>query len=140
MNFTIQADVQQAATVVFDSGLLVASCTIQVPLGGQTASGAPNNQWTPVTGLEDLACMCSVPSANAVQATEFKALAEIMAKSVRHVLLGGYYPNLKRLKQAGQVQALLTLPDGNSYAYEVLGAEDDSQGTMTRFECQLVTT
>jgi hypothetical protein len=135
---SLDYDLSQAATEAFESGLLSATCTIQTPTGGVTSSGAPNNTWSPVAGLTAIACQCAVPSANAVQATEAKALMEIMARQIRHVLLDGFYPALKQLKDAGQVQALITLPGDSTYTYEVLGAEDDSQGQMTRFECQKV--
>jgi hypothetical protein len=137
--FSIQADVAQAATVAFNSGLLTGLCTIQTLNTSQGASGAPDNTWTNYTGLVAIPCQISVPSANAVQATEVRALEELMAKSVRHVLLGGYYPILKQLAQAGQVRAQLTMAnDSTVYTYQVMGAEDDSQGVMTRFECEWI--
>ena len=74
----------------------------------------------------------------AITATELKALQEIEAKALRHVLLDGCYPQLLVLKLGGQVRALITDPLGNVTTYEVLGVEDDSQGTQTRFECQKV--
>ena len=137
---SIGYDLAQAAAEAFNSGLLSALCSIQTLNASFGPSGAPANTWTDVSGMTNLACQVAVPSANAVQATEVKALEEIMAKSIRHVLLGGYFPTLKRLKQAGQVRALITLPgDATQYAFEILGSEDDSQGTMTRFECEWVT-
>jgi hypothetical protein len=130
-------DVQQASTEAFDSGLLRSMCTIQIPDGGLTPSGAPDNGWMAVPGLTGIVCMDAVTGA-AITATELKQLEEIEAKMLRHVFLDGCYPQLITLKMAGQVRALITDPLGNTVTYEVMGVEDDSQGTQTRFECQKV--
>ena len=134
----IGIDLAQTVAEVNYSGYLSGTCTIQVPTGAQNADGSPANTWVAVSELTGLYCQIAVPSATAVQATEVKDLEEIMARSIRHVLLAGFYPQLKQLKQAGQVQALLSLTGDSTYTFEVLGAEDDSQGQMTRFECQWV--
>ena len=135
---SIQYDVEQAAQEAFNSGLLMSACTIQTPAGGQTSSGAPDNGWSNVSGLVGIACMDAVTGAS-VQATEMKALEEIESKALRHVLLNGYYPALLNLKLSGaQVRAVITDPQGNAITYEVMGVEDDSQATMTRFECRKV--
>lgn len=137
--FSIQADVAQAATTAFNSGLLMSLCSIQVPDGSQGASGNPTNTWITWSGMPaGIQCMDAVTS-NSVQATEAKAIAEIESKAFRHVLLNGCYPQLYALKVSGaQVRALITDPLGNVTTYEVLGVEDDSQATQTRFEAQKV--
>lgn len=139
MNQGIQYDVQQAVTEVANSGLVVSLCTIQVPSGNRGASGSPDNTWIPFAGVpQNMPCMDAVTAAS-VQATEAKALAEIESKGLRHVWLTACYPQLVALKLSGiQVRALITDPLGNTLTYEVLGFEDDSQGTQTRFECQKV--
>lgn len=140
MNQGIAYDVQQAATEAFNSGLLMSVCTIQVPTGNRGASGSPDNTWMTYQSLTAIPCIDAVTSAS-VQATEAKALAEIESKGLRHVLLNGCYPSLVALKLSGvQVRALITDPTGQTITYEVLGFEDDSQGTQTRFECQKVST
>jgi hypothetical protein len=139
MQFSIQADAAQAVTTAFQSGFLSGLCTIQTLNTTQGASGAPDNTWTAYPGLIGIPCQIAVPSANAVQATEVRALEELMAKSVRHVLLGGFFPILKQLAQGGQCRALITMAnDAAVYVFQLLGAEDDSQGQMTRFECEWV--
>ena len=138
MNQGIQYDVQQAATTVFQSGLLMSLCTIQVPDASQGPSGNPTNTWIAWGGMPSVVCMDAVTS-NSVTATEAKAIAEIESKAFRHVLLSGCYPQLFALKNSGsQVRALITDPSGATTTYEVLGVEDDSQATQTRFECQKV--
>ena len=130
-------DIQQASTEAFQSGLLNSLCTIQVPSGTLTSSGAPDNGWVNYSGMVGIVCMDAVTGA-AITATELKALQEIEAKALRHVLLDGCYPQLLVLKLGGQVRALITDPLGNVTTYEIMGVEDDSQGTQTRFECQKV--
>lgn len=136
---SITYDLQQASTEAINSGMLVSLCTIQVPDGSQGPSGNPTNTWINWTGMPwGIACMDAVTSAS-VQATEAKALEEIESKALRHVFLNGCYPQLVALKISGeQVRALVTDPLGNTTTYEVLGVEDDSQGTQTRFECMKV--
>lgn len=136
---SLDYDVQQAATTVFQSGLPNSLCTIQVPDGSQGASGNPTNTWITWGGMPSgVQCMDAVTSNN-VQATEAKAITEIESKAFRHVLLCGCFPQLFALKNSGsQVRALITDPLGNVTTYEALGVEDDSQGVMTRFEAQKV--
>ena len=134
---SLDYDVAQASTEAIQSGLLVSMCTIQVPSGAQSPSGAPINTWVNVAGLVAILCMDAVTSAS-ITATELKALSEIEAKALRHVFLNACYPQLVTLKLAGQVRALITDPLGNTITYEIMGVEDDSQGTQTRFECQKV--
>lgn len=141
----IQADVQQAVAEAANSGLVVSLCTIQVPSGNKGPSGTPDNTWAAFPGPlsypsvpTGMPCMDAVTAAS-VQATEAKALAEIESKGLRHVWLTACYPQLVAAKIAGvQIRALITDPLGNTITYEVLGFEDDSQGTQTRFECQKV--
>lgn len=134
-------DVQQAAAEVFNSGLLMSVCVFKTPTGNKGPSGSPDNTWGFAPGVPNsIPCMDAVTAAS-VQATEAKALAEIESKGLRHVLLNACYPSLVALKLSGiQVQAWITDPTGQTIIYEVLGFEDDSQSTQTRFECQKVST
>jgi hypothetical protein len=125
------AAVMPAATT---TGLFVSSCTIMIPDGVFDAGGSPSGAYAAVAGLSMIPCMDAVPSMARIQATEVKALAEIMSKGLRHVLLNGSYPQILGLKQAGSVRCLV---DG--VYYELYGAEDDSQGTQTRLDMELVT-
>jgi hypothetical protein len=117
----------------------LATATIQNYNRIKDAGGAP--QYTPpvnVSGLIDIPCMQAVLSASAIQATEIKALAEIMSKQLRHVLLSGYYPQIT----TDQWVALNVLNlDGSvalSITFDILGVESDSQLSMTRLKVQLV--
>lgn len=129
---SIGYDFQQAATEAqVWSGALVSLCTIQQPSGTVT-NGAPDNTFSSVAGLVNIPCMDAVLSPGAISATEVKSLEEIMAAAFRHVFLNGCYPQL--LAAAGK--GWRAIVDG--VTYDLLGAEDDSQGVMTRLKLQLV--
>lgn len=123
----------EAATM----GRFESLCTIQAPDGLFGPSGAPSGNYANVAGLIAIACQDEAPSMARIQATEVKALAEIMALNLRHVLLDGYYPTIA---QNTQWRATITAADGVTVTtYDILGAESDSQGQMTRMQVRLVT-
>jgi hypothetical protein len=126
--------VMPAATL---TGLFVSLCTIQQPDVLYNPGGSPSGNYVNVVGFVNLPCMDAPPSIARVQATEVKALAEIMAKGLRHLLLGGYYPTLTTGQTTVTGQGWRAVVDG--VAYDILGAEPDSQNTQTRLELQLVT-
>lgn len=115
------------------TGLLVSICTIQAPTGAVSDSGQPTGAYSDVVGLVDIRCMDAVMNLDPIQATEAKAVAEIAAKSFRHIFLDGYYP----LIIANVGSAWRAVVDGT--VYDLLGAEPDSQSTQTRLSLQLVT-
>ena len=120
-------------------GTFVSLCTVQKPDGAVNPDGTPSNGFMDAgivdlyTGQSQIACMDAVPSDARIQATERKDLEEIMAAAYRHVLLDACYPQIL----AGVGNGWRVIVDG--VKYDLLGAEDDSQGQMTRLELQLVT-
>src|ERR1035438_3862049 len=74
---------------VYATGLFPSLATLQVPSTTQGPTGNLLNTFTDVVGLIDLACQDAPPSIARVQATEVKAVAEIMSKGMRHVTLMG---------------------------------------------------
>jgi hypothetical protein len=137
---SIQYDVQQAATEAqVWSGLLVSLCTLLKPDGTLTVDGAPSGNFIPVPGLINIPCMDAVLAPGNIEATEARELEEIMAKSYRHVMLNGYYPQCFTTSSgaSGAPEGWQVVVDG--VTYNLLGAEPDSQGTQTRLKCQLVT-
>ena len=130
LSYEIQA-VMPAALV---TGLFLSVCTFQAPSGADLPGGAPSDQYTPVSGLQNIPCMDAVPSSTKVQATEAKDMAEIASKGYRHLLLNGYYP---QATPDGQIPtSWQAVVDGTTY--DVLGVEHDSQQTQTRCELELV--
>lgn len=135
MNQSLAYEVSQVMPQAVATGSFTSLATIQKPDGLLGPSGAPSGTYTNVPGLVNIPCMDAVPSMARVQATEVKALADIMSKGLRHMLLNGYYPEST---PDGQIPSYWrAVVDG--ITYDILGVEHDSQGTQTRLELQLVT-
>lgn len=130
----VQEVMPRAAT----SGLFDSTCTIQQPDGVIGPGGAPSGTYADVAGLVGVLCMDAPPSIARVQATEVKALAEIMAKGMRHVLLNGYFPQIVAGVATGWRAIVTRTASGAAVVYDILGGEVDSQSTQTRLELQLV--
>jgi hypothetical protein len=99
----------------------------QGPTGNAVAT-----EWTNVEGVVNIPCKDAPPSLARVQATEVKAVEEIMAKGLRHVLLNQCFtdaPNWAAMTARMIIDGL---------TYEVLGAENDSNLIQTRVDLQLV--
>lgn len=105
-------------------------CTIQSPNNVLGPSGQPDlTQYTDVTGMVAIPCKSAPVSNIRIQATEVKALAEIMSAQLRHILLAGYFPDIANHTEWRAVV------DG--VAWDILGAESDSTYQMTRLEVKL---
>ena len=110
----------------YDTGLFTSLFTAQQPSGNLGPSGAPDGTWVAIAGLSNIPCMNAPVSETRIEATDVKSLQEILSTQVRHVLLYGYYPSLA----TGSENNWNALIDG--VAWDILGAEPDSQKTMTR--------
>ena len=127
--YDIEAVMQE--TVLSD--LFVSLCSIQAPSENQTAGGEPDGQYVPVAGLQDIPCTSGPLSQIRISANEVKSLEEIMALAPRHVLLNTYYPQI----EAGWRDGWQAVVDG--MVYDIMGAESDSQGQMTRLSVRVAT-
>ena len=136
MNQGLAYEISGVMPAAILTGLFVSTCTLQVPDGNFDGSGAPSGVFVN-SSIVAVPCQHEPPSTLRVQATEVKALNEITSKGLRHVLLNGFYPAAKSLKQAGQLRAIVTDPDGTITNYEVFGVEIDSQQIMTRMDVEL---
>ena len=118
------------------TGLFVSLVTIQQPTGEQTADGSPlmtggdsGDGWNNVAGLVNIQAM-NGPEADArIRAKTERQIEQIEAFQFRHLLLGGYYP---QIEQADNWRAVV---DGQ--AYDPIGIESDSQSSQTRLLLQL---
>lgn len=119
------------------SGLMQSLCTIQKPANADT--GADSGVYTDVSGLVDIPCMNAPENIGGagVTATEVKALDQTASLELRHVLLDDYYPQLSPTTNWGDL-GLIAVVDG--VAFDLLGAENDSQRTQTRLKLRKVTT
>lgn len=130
------ADVMQA---VIATGLLVSLATFQGPSQDFDSAGAWDGTWTNISGLVDIPCTAPPKSTGDIQATENRALQEIVAAEWHHVLLNAWYPQLDAGwrgdgSPAGSWRVLI---DG--FPYEIAGVESDSQMQMTRVTAKLTT-
>lgn len=108
------------------SGLFVSLCTIQQPDGVLIDAGQPSGNFVTVAGMENIPCMAPPESSIRINASEVKSEANIQSFSELHVLLKGWYPAL----EDGVSMGWRAIVDGQTF--DVLGAESDSQGQMTR--------
>ena len=143
MNQSIQLALSYPMDVVRASGLLSSLCTCQAPSGVFDDSGAPDGNYVDVSGLVNIPCTAPPPSDARIQATEVRALAEITAAELHHVLLDNYYPAIA-LGWRGGWRLMLGDNDGagnliNGFAYDIMGVESDSQEQLTRIEVKLAT-
>ena len=122
------------------TGLFVSLFTAQEPRPTQGPNGAIEFDYVNVAGLIDIACTAPPTSTSDIQATEVRALEDITASEMHHVLLAGYYPTLDagwRGENADGKGAWIALIDG--FQYEISGVESDSQSQMTRMRVKLAT-
>ena len=108
------------------SGLFVSLCTIEQPDGVLIDAGQPSGNYVPVAGMINIPCMAPPESSIRINASEVKSEANIQSFSELHVLLNGWFPAL----EDGVSMGWRAIVDGVSF--DVMGAESDSQGQMTR--------
>ena len=122
----IQASVSNVMTQALRTGLFVSLCTIQQPDGALIGAGQPSGNFVTVAGMANIPCMAPPESSVRITASEVKSEANIQSFSELHVLLKGWYPAL----EDGVSMGWRAVVDGQTF--DVLGAESDSQGQMTR--------
>jgi hypothetical protein len=122
------------------TGLFVSLFTAMEPVPTIGPTGAVEFDYTPVSGLVNIPCIAAPESPANIVATEVRALTEITASEIRHVLLGAWYPQLDagwRGEQSDDKGAWIAQIDG--FNYEISGVESDSQTTQTRIKVTLAT-
>ena len=133
-------------TAVNDTGLFISLVTIQRPTGQQTADGSPastggdsGDGWNNVSGLVNLMAM-NGPEADArIRAKTERTTETIEAYQFRHLLLGGYYPDIEQFDNWRCV--VDTVPwvanSPTAMTYDPIGVESASQPAQTRMLLQL---
>ena len=121
------------------TGLFVSLATLQYPSADYDSAGAFNGTWTNVSGLVDIPCTAPPKSTSDIQATENRALQEIVSAEWHHVLLDAWYPQIDQgwRGDGDPPGAWRILIDG--FPYEIAGVESDSQMQMTRVTAKLTT-
>jgi hypothetical protein len=135
MNLTIEGLIAEVMPYALSTGLFVSTCDIQAFAGffddgGAPAFGRGGIPYTPVDGLQGIPCMSAPMSTGSVGAGETKTASEILGTQTRHVLLGGYYPQIPA--QNANWRAVI---DG--VIWDITGAESDSQATQTRLALKI---
>lgn len=126
------------------TGLAKSLCTIQSPtnVNGEPSIGSfgvPDGTYSNVTGLVGIQCMDAPKgTGEGIASNEIKTPTSTSSVERRHMLLGGWYPVLAQQSNWGWIgwRALITGPDAVTLTYDLMGAESDSQGIMTRLELQ----
>jgi hypothetical protein len=135
MNQTIQPDLAAIEAAATEAGLYPCLCTILIPDGDFSDSGAPSGNYVAEDGLSDIPCaIAPLGVGDRVQPTELKEMTEIMSKNPLQVKLSDYYPQI----QSGN-RAHLTFSSGVEGDYEVFGVESDSLSQFTRLAVLQVT-
>jgi len=145
MNITIQSLIDQVMPLALATGLFVSTCSIQQPSGEQNDDGTPKVDpttheplYVPVVGLQDITCMAAPEGG--IKANEVKSESEIISYQYRHVLLGGFYPQIPDSDDNWQAVIKTFTPDGvfvESVVWDLVGAESDSQSQMTRLQLRI---
>lgn len=129
-----------------ETGLFVSLVTVQQPTGEQTLDGSPastggdsGDGWNNIEGLVNLLAM-NAPEADArIRAKTERTTETIEAFQFRHLLLGGYYPQIEQFDNwrcvVDTVPWVANSPTATTY--DPIGVESDSQFTQTRLLLQL---
>ncbi len=127
-------DLGGVLTAVEDAGLFVSLCTIQSPSQAPDALGqADLTNWTDVSGMVGIACMASPLTINRPSTSdEIQANSYTAEMDTFHVLLDGFYPTIRQRYRA----VISGGPFDVATALDIMGAESDSQGIMTRLACR----
>jgi hypothetical protein len=125
------------------TGLFVSLATFQSSDAADFPDGFYSGSFQNVPGLVNLPCTAPPVSEARLQATESKALQDITASELRHVLFDRFIPQLDAGWREGW-RVVIQESDGlggfePGVAYDVLGVESDSQSKMSRCEVRLTT-
>lgn len=137
MNQDLLVDLSDVMTLAVDTGLFVSLCTIQRPVTTLGPTGTRSGAYSDVTGLVDIQCMDAPENlGTGFSVSQLRQPTDIDSKALRHVLLDDFYPDLSPETNWGNV-GWRAVVDG--VAYNIKGAECDSQRIMTRLSLQAVT-
>ena len=132
----IEYDIEAVMEEALDSELFISLATVQQPTGQQTADGSQlmtggdsGDGWNNVAGLINIPCMDAPEADLRIRAKTDRNIDFIEGFQFRHILLGGYYP------QVEQFDNWRVIVDGQ--AWDPIGVESDSQKTQTRILLQL---
>lgn len=126
-------EIAAAMTMARQTGLFRSLASFSQPGTTQGPTGNPTGTYTPVSGLQNIPCLDAPQSDIRVSSDEVRTTTDIQAGRYRHVLLNDRYPAV----EAGWPLGWRVTIDG--VAFDLAGAECDSQRTQTRLKLQAVT-
>jgi hypothetical protein len=132
MNQTLYPAIVGVMQAARNTGLFVSLASFYQPSTTQGPTGNPTGAYTPVAGLQNIPCMDAPEREGQPAAHEQKSIDQILAEGYRHVLLNAYYAAAFNAAESGWRVYI----DGT--AYDLTGAEADSQRQMTRLRLQRV--
>lgn len=127
----ITAAVAAVMPAAIATGLFTGLATFQSNDAENYPDGFQSDQFVDVPGLINIPCVDAPESEGSVSANESKAMTDITSTQLRHVLLDARYPTV----ETGWRNGWRVLLDG--VAYDLTGAEPDSQRTQTRIRGRL---
>lgn len=129
MNQALTYGIEGVMDEVRASGLLSSLCTITESPEAFDAGGAPiaATAYVPIEGMIDIPCTAPpLMTTDRTNASEIKTMSSIRSEDSRHVLLGGYYPEILEANRA-EIDGL---------EFDICNVEHDSQKQMTRLALQ----
>ncbi len=135
MNLTIDGLISSVMPYALSTGLFKSVCDIQAFAGLFDDAGAPvvargGIPYSAVDGLQGIVCMSAPMSVGGIGAGQVKTPPEVLSTQTRHVLLGGYYPQIP-----AEDVGWRAVVDG--VIWNITGAESDSQRTQTRLALKI---
>lgn len=139
MNQGLGYEIAQVMTLATATGLFLSSASFVKPNPAQGATGNSIGGYLAIAGLQSIPCMDAPENSGPTRPStgQQRMEARIESDRQRHVLLGGYYPQLNTGFASGAGLGWQVSIDGTMYTF--LGGESDSQQTQTRIKCELVT-
>jgi hypothetical protein len=120
-------DLDSTLAAVEAAGLFSSVCTVQSPSQAPDALGQPDLvDWSDVAGIVGVPCMMSPLGGSPSIGDEQKRPWFTSEKTTFHLLLDGYFPQIRQRYRA--------VVDGTPY--DIMGTESDSQKVMTRLALQ----
>lgn len=124
MNQSLTYEFEQVVPAVASEGLFNSLCTIKARSNTVSALGQVNMQnYAPIADLTDIACRFAPQSPGAPpQGDVTRTLQQFDTRTLYHVLLDGYYPEIEQQN----------LANVNGQDYQIQSVEVDSDFQMTR--------
>ncbi len=137
--------IAQVMPTAVASGLFVSLFSAQEPVPIQDAQGGFGFDYADVAGLTNLVCMAASQSPSSIQATEVRALEEIVSSELHLVLLPAWYPLLDAGwrgegtdGKGAWICQIQWLGVWNTYEIQGVGADSQTQGTWVKVKLATV--